>query len=109
MKKQSDAIAEAKHTHYVSNQNSTIHPAMTAPAGYEDEHPSEWRPATASEIRAYHEGADSVSDEVADNSVPIAAESMTPRTLKLEDGDVAEAPVVPAIPPPAAKAATKKA
>jgi len=109
MKKQPDAIAEAKHTHYVSNQNSSIHPAMTAPAGYEDEHPSEWRPATAAEIRAYHEGADLVSDEVVDSALPIAPESMTPRTLKLEGDDVAEAPVMSAIPPPAAKAITKKA
>ena len=45
---------QPKHTHYVSLDNGSIHPALTSPSAYEDQHPAEWRPATTAEIEVYN-------------------------------------------------------
>jgi hypothetical protein len=50
-------MSSAKHTHYRSLANGIIYPAMTStgedrhgnPVFYQDEHPTEWQPATAAE------------------------------------------------------------
>ena len=84
----------AKHTHYVSLTNGAIHPAMTSPAGYEDQHLTEWRPATHTEIQRYLSG----SVETLDVS-PLPLESLapsSPTTLQLEPED----PAAPAGPAP---------
>lgn len=89
----------AKHTHYVSIENGVIHPAMTYPSGYEDEHPTEWRPATVSEVKKYKAGSEST---VTVQPVQLSdVENVTPSTIKLADED----PVLPEIVNPAAPAA----
>lgn len=109
---------QPKHTHYVSLENGCIHPALTSPAGYEDEHTTEWRPATASEIQRYVDSAGRATTE-AYTPVPLTADpartaEAVPSTLTLADEDnvgvqlappppsnVPEAAVVPTTPPPA--------
>lgn len=73
-----------KHTHYVSIENDGIYPALSSPSGYEDEHPGEYRPATAAEIEKYKRGAEGVVQKplpVDSGLVGIAA----PATIKLAD------------------------
>jgi len=86
---------QPKHTHYVSLENGCIHPAMTSPAGYEDEHTTEWRPATAGEIQRYVDGADRTE---AYAPVPLQPDAertaiATPTTLTLASDDETNAPV----------------
>ena len=104
---------QPQFTHYVSLHNNSIHPAMTSPAGYEDEHPTEWRGATRAEIARYQQDP-ATMDSVVPKPLPLDLAGgdsvVTPTTLVLQDdepttGDtnpvVPEAPVVP---PPAAPA-----
>lgn len=77
--------AAPKSTHYVSLHNNVIHPAMTSPAGYEDQHPTEWRPATATEIGRFKSGEHSVLDIQPLSLSPAEAEprSAVPETITL--------------------------
>lgn len=91
----------AKHTHYVSLENGVIYPAMTSPAGYEDEHPSEYRPATQEEVDAYKSGADTTRP-YARAQVELSSEAAVPRAIRLEDEPSEAAPAAPLVPPPPA-------
>lgn len=42
--------AGPKHKFYVSLVNGGVYAAMTHPAGYEDDNPSEWRPASQADL-----------------------------------------------------------
>lgn len=106
---------QPKHTHYVSLENGCIHPALTSPAGYEDEHTTEWRPATQAEIQRYLAGAAGADRTEAYQPVPLGidpvrTEAATPSSLTLADDDDEGAqlgvqivqPVAPVAPPPPA-------
>ena len=98
------------HSHYVSLANDVIYPALSSPAGYEDQHPSEYRPATAAEIEKFKRG-NTVAVRVAPLPVDQAPAGATPTSITLaDDGDAGEneqnvAPPAPApAPVPAAPA-----
>lgn len=89
-----------KRTHYVSMHNDVIYPAMSAPAGWEDEHPEDYRPATPEEIARYQSGQHLLKIEQIDLSpaaMDEAPASASPTTLRLMEDD----PPVDDIPPPA--------
>lgn len=95
---------QPKHTHYVSLENGCIHPAMTSPAGYEDEHTTEWRPATAAEIKRYKEGAagSDRTEAYASLSEPLTsaqAAQVTPTTITLANDDNDGVQIQPPAPP----------
>lgn len=93
----------AKHTHYVSNSNNCIYPAMDMPDGYEDEHPEEWRPATASEVDKYKNGESAVElKELPLAPVSVAPVTPTTLTLQPESGTETNAPDMGLPPPPPA-------
>lgn len=90
----------AKYTHYVSNPTGAIHIAMSSPAGYEDEHPQEWRPATRSEIERFKTGVDMIDMEPVSIDEAFAgaetAGAYQPQSLRLEpEPPVAAAPLPP--------------
>lgn len=87
----------AKHPFYVSMDNGIVYPAMTSPAGYEDEHPSEWRPANSFEIEQYKSGKANVGTP-APVPVDLPPPAATPSTIQLADDPVQEAPLASAIP-----------
>lgn len=99
------SIPQPKHSHYVSLENGCIHPALTSPAGYEDEHTTEWRPATQAEIQRYLAGADRTEayEPVPLDVNPARTEQATPTSLTLASDDDAGAQlgvqIVPPIPP----------
>lgn len=106
---------QPKHTHYVSLENGCIHPALTSPAGYEDEHTTEWRPATQAEIQRYHAGTERTEAYVPVDLRDAAAErteQATPSTLTLADdtdtplGVEIVQPVPTPVPPPGQPLAT---
>ena len=95
---------QPKHTHYVSLENGCIHPALTSPAGYEDEHTTEWRPATAAEIQRYESTGGQARTE-AYTPVPLTADAArtaeaTPSSLVLSDEAPAALGTELAPPPP---------
>lgn len=100
---QTKAAPAARFTHYVSLHNGGIYPAMTSPAGYEDDHLNDFRPATKAEIEAYKNGAESIAPqaaELAPESLSEATPSVaSPSVIQLQPDDPAPAPA-PAIPPP---------
>jgi hypothetical protein len=97
-----EPTSQPKHTHYVSLENGCLHPALTSPAGYEDEHTTEWRPATRAEIERYQNiGTDKFE---AYQPVPLQAdaqrtEQATPATLTLADDDNLGVDITPPAPP----------
>ncbi|MCJ7409508.1 hypothetical protein LPQ06_28350 [Klebsiella pneumoniae] len=92
----------AKHAYYVSLENGVIYPAMTSPAGYEDEHPSEYRPATQEEVDAYKNGADTTRPYAQAQQVEASREVAVPRAIRLEDEPGEVVPAAPLVPPPPA-------
>lgn len=95
----------AAHSHYVSLQNDTIYPAMTYPVGYEDDHPNEYRVATAAEIKRLKAGKDSVSiSPLPTEPVDAAPNVAAPAMIQLAEED--EAPPPPAATPPPPPAVT---
>ena len=93
----------AKHSHYVSNSNNSIYPAMTSPDGYEDAHPDEWRPATAAEAQKYEDGETTVTlKELTLGAASGASQPVTPSTLTLqpETETAAAAQTDTGLPPP---------
>lgn len=103
---QQPTSVQPKHSHYVS-ENGSIHPAMTYPSGYEDEHPGEWRPASRAEIQKYKAGAaghDTVVIQPLDldavtDAAPVASH---PNTLKLADEDASPVEIAAPVVVPAA-------
>ena len=110
---------QPKFSHYVSLHNNSIHPAMTSPAGYEDDHPTEWRGATSAEVARYKTNPAS-NDSVVPKPLPLSAAHpdavLTPSSITLQDDEpsietnapfVPEAPVVaePSQPAPGAPVA----
>jgi hypothetical protein len=99
-----------KHSHYVSNENLHVYPAMTGLPGYEDDNPKEWRPANSAEKQNYLAGdRTSVnSGDIDFNAAPAVV--ATPRSLKLVDDDEpVAAQAIPVAPPPAPTKAAKAA
>jgi hypothetical protein len=88
--------AFSKHSHYVSLHNGVIYPAMTGLPGHEDANPSDWRPATATEVERYRAGQQTVdvSPIPLGESAPVAPNPAAPTTLQLAPDDV-PAPVIP--------------
>lgn len=71
------------HSHYVSRANNGIYPALSSPAGYEDQHPEDYRPATAREVQKYNAGEEGV---VARPLPPIGdSTSASPTSITLQD------------------------
>lgn len=96
---------EPKHSHYVSIENDGIYPALSSPSGYEDEHPSEYRAATAAEIEKYKRGAETVVERALPvDLLPVSVASPTSITLAPEP-PVAITPFAGPAAPPAAVAA----
>lgn len=89
------AAGAARHTHYVSLHNNTIHPAMTYPPGFQDANPKDWRPATHAEIERYKAGKDALEVLPLAFGTPGEASVASPKTLQLSDDE----PVVPVTPP----------
>lgn len=48
----------SKSTHYRSKSNGQVYAAMRSPAGYEDQHPNEWSPASESDMAAFKQATD---------------------------------------------------
>lgn len=95
MRTTNGAVAKApvqpKRSHYVSMHNNVIYPAMSSPAGFEDEHPEDYRPASPEEIAKYKAGRDVVVVEEIDLSDVVTAEApvlSSPSSIRLQDDDV---------------------
>lgn len=78
-----------KHTHYVSHGNGHIYPSMRNLPGYEDDNPSDWRPASADEIERFKSGQmraakDPVGTVQLADPLPMVA---TPAAIKLAPED----------------------
>jgi hypothetical protein len=103
---------KAKRSHYVSAANNGIYPAMTSPAGFEDEHPEEWRPASPEEIAKFKAGTETIVIEEVDLSPGVddaPPDAVVPHTLRLADDDPVVPPPAPVIPPAPAPAMSRSA
>ena len=97
-----------KHSHYVSLANGCIAAALTNLPGYEDDNPTDWRPATADEIARYKdEGKEPASRAGADVvalDAPVA-QAAAPTSITLADDEPATPGAlpsgIPSIPAPA--------
>lgn len=79
------------HSHYVSRANDGIYPAMSSPLGYEDQHPEDYRPATAREVAKYQGGQESITVRALPAAGTAPTDELVPTTLKMLDDEDPEA------------------
>lgn len=92
------------HSHYVSRHNDGIYPALSSPLGYEDEHPEDYRPATAREVQKYKGGQESVTTRSL--PVPGAEPTTSPTSITLMPADAdADPEALDEVGPPTVEAA----
>ncbi len=89
-----------KHQYYVSLSNDGIYPALSSPSGYEDEHPSEYRAATASEVEEYKAGVEAVVIKPLPVDYDQLGVTASPATIQLAPEPPVD--IVPPAPPLAA-------